>query len=79
MAIKRAPPHIVLSLDDHRKFTTFVSLFITIHQKTKTKKSKGKKNEKPRCNYPDIGPWLCGPCFIFKTNLSLNIILTKYC
>ena len=45
MTIKRAPPHTVLSLDDHKKFTTFVSLFITVHQKTKTKKSKGKKND----------------------------------
>jgi len=80
MTIKRAPPHIVLSLDAHKKFTTFVSLFITIHQQTKTKKSKGKKSEKPRYNYHDTGPWPSGPLvfldsikqalFLFKTALS---------
>jgi len=71
MTIKRAPPHITLSLDDHKKLTTFVALFITIAQKTKTKKTKGKKDgshsvktlsdKKTNSNCIDIGPWLSGP------------------
>ncbi len=73
MTIKRAPPRITLSLDDHKKFTTFVALFLTIHQKTKTKKSKGKKNDKPKFKYPDIGPWLSRP-LIFLNSIKQALL-----
>lgn len=38
MTIKRAPPTIVLTVENKRKFATFVSLFITINKQARGRK-----------------------------------------
>ena len=64
MTIKRAPPKIVLSLEEQRRVKAFLLLLIAIDKRIKAQKQ-GRKNDDQRKSYY-IGSRMRGPCFYLQ-------------